>query len=934
MALNSLYKIVFKNSSNSGFVAGDIVITYWDDVALSIVSYLNGSPLSSGVTLGLAKYRPHRQALVINYTVTNEPIGGPVYQVCIGTSLFSFAFNAVFPYSRYTETVNSASCITNIVCDVLFSGAPVIVKPTTSSSTDGQITVVATSSNGSVRYDLEDHLYAVMTNTTGVFTGLNSGTYIVYARDQYNCVRTISVLLEAYVVYGELYTLEYDDLNGDTAKVSILERDYLGSASEINGSEAPFNLSLRGENSDLFTTILPGNCTIGILSETNFQFLNLFTQDDRKYKIIFYKDTGDGFIERWRGFITPETNYSIEAEGTDQLSNLKDIPFLDSTGNTITGDLQLIKIISIALSYTDLNLSIRSCINIFEIDMDTDVSDDPLLQTYIDVETYIENREALSCYDVLYNILLSFGARLFQWEGYWYLVPVDAFTDDIPYREFDSAGDYITNGSFSPIFNIKQKTEVGRACWANRSQALEVRPAIGKANIDYDLKKVSFGITNGGFEALETELTRAGTGRDPFRLIPIVTRYDNWTLNLNGNIANLPFTYGAFGNNSPYSGGIVSQGNNTTYSTDAYLQSTPNNITFSESDWIRVKFDFYPYGVARIGLPKFIKFKFSFKLENYYLQGDGSWSTDADLEWIEVNVAEGDFNNWKTLEIKTTCPEVSGEVNTTFYFKLMHGGFDLPTWYFTSSGDLQALPTVDLPTGYITWVLFPGVEGQIQRWYRLEASTDATSDPDALRPTDYNGATNKVVWKLIGGQEIDNDGTVAFVRNWDNVTVELLPQGVESPNEIIVEEVNDLRIKERIEYPILNGDTPGEITNSQNTYFNYYKFSDGTPTAYWFRSGVDESITILSLLAHRIVEQHSNPKFKLTGDLDTDSFFGFLNSFYEQNVDKYFIPMGMTINDKMNLYNVELNEVAVLTSSGASGVGEFSQSEFTNDFDI
>lgn len=941
MALNSLYKIVFKNSSQTGYVAGDIVITYWDDVAEGVVSYKNGVLQPSGATLGISQYRPHRGSLVINYTVTNEPVDEPIYQFCDSTTLVQFVFQTAFPYTKTQGTPNSASCVANVVCDLLYIGAPIIVRPTTDVSSDGEITVVAEGSNGSVRYSLNDDFFSVMTNTTGVFTGLGKGAYIIYARDQFNCSRSISVLLETNVNYDVRYRLEYNDIEGQGSKIDILERDYSGDIEEVCGTDTPLMLSLRGENSDIFTPILSSGAVIGLTSETNFQFIDLFTQDDRKYQVRFYKNTGSGDVERWRGYLTPslyqeqyytDRNYYVEAEATDQLANLRNILFQDASGNNVTGDLQLIKILSIILSYTDLSLNIRSCISIFDLDMDVTVSDDPLVQTYIDAETYLNSSgDPFTCYDVLNNILLSFGSRIFQWQGYWYLIPIDFFTNTITYREFDTNGDYISNGSFDPLIDIKQPTESNRACWANKTQNLEVRPALGKCTINYQLRKVPFGLINGGFESLQLREPVSG----PFLTTQAIGIYDNWSLNLNGNVASLAtVSTAAFGNNSQYSGSINSNGNNTNYAEDAYLQSVPNNIIFSESDWIIFKFDFFPDSRRP---PLYLKFKFSLKLEDYYLQGDGTWTTDSDFEWVEVNVQEGDFNSWKTLEIKTTCPPVAAEVVTTFTAKLMHGALDVPTWQFTSSANLQALPTVDLPTGYITWVIQPGVVGRIERWYKLEASTDATSGFVSLRPSDYNGSTNKVVWKLINNvsQELnDGYGSYGFVRKFDNVNVELLPQGITSPEETVIERVNNARIKESREFEIVNGDVSGDITNSKFTYFNYYKYSDGTPTSYWNRFGVDESMDILELLAHRVIEQHNIPKFKLTGDLKTDTFFGFFNSFYEDSSEKYFIQMSMSLNDKQCISGVELQQVNRLLAYGAEGIGEFSELEFSNSFDI
>lgn len=969
MALNSLYRITFKNSANSGFVNGDVVITYWDDVAESIVTKKNGVTITSGVGLGLAQVRPPRQSTVINYVVTNEPADS-VYQVCSGTTLLSFKFVSIFPYTQTIEQENSASCITNIVCDLQFQGAPIIVNPTTESATDGQVTVLATGSNGTTRYSLDDVLYSVMTNTTGVFTGLGEGSFIVYARDQYNCSKSITVILEAADVYGVKYRLEYTDLMGIETRIDILERDFAGDLEIITGTNSPITLSLRGENQDIFTPILASEASIGLTSITNFQFLDLFTQDDRKYQVRYYKDES-GFQEYWRGYITPglyteqyvdDVNYYVNAEATDQLQILKNTPFNDASGNVITGDVSLIKIIAIILSNTDLELNIRSCVSIFDVDMDDAASDDPLAQTYVNAQTYSKSStEPFNCNDTLSNILFAFGARILQWKGYWYIIPIDFYanaitSDSITYREFDTKGDYVGNGSFTSIVGIKFPTETNRACWRDRSQNLEVRQAYGSSEITYNLQKVDFGVKNGGFESFSTELEspNAVNGLNP-RGGPKtrITNYDNWTLNLNGNSAGLPFVFNAFGNtgakqsnnqfyeqNNLYSGAILSNSNNTTYANDAYLQSTPQEIIFSESDWIRVSFDFFagPIGNTTVTesqmSPPFVKFRFSFKLDDYYLRADGGWTTDSDFEWIEVNVERGSFGSWKTIDIKAQCPPLP-ETVTTYRWKLMHGSSSGNTWDFTSSANLQALPTVELQVGYIAFVALPDAIGTIYRWYRLEASTDSTSDPDRLRPTDYNGTTNKVVWMLFDEYSTQEFGQKSVkIRNFDNVTVELLPQGQISPDEHLSTNVNNTRIKEKYEAEIFNGDAPGDVTNSKNTYFNYFKYEDGTPTSSWNRYGVDEGLSIIDLLSKRIIEQHTIPRFKLTGNLTSDVFFGFFNSFLEDYTGKYYIPMGMSIEDKSRTYTVEIQEVLGLTTTGGGGVGEFDSEEFDNSFDI
>lgn len=954
MALNSLFKIVFKTADNPPFVANDVIIIYWDEESTDFITKLNGTQIYTGPDLGQNKSRS-RTDPIIYYTVAQEPYELPPYRFCDGPNLVWFAPSRTFPYSVKNIDFDNPSCfLTGVVCDTSFTGAPVITRPSTETSSDGEILASATSSNGSVKYSLEDIPYAEMTNSSGNFTGLLVGTYTVYAKDPYGCLDTLIVILIASIQYGAKIRIEYDKLNGDVGQVDIEERGYTGDVEEVKGGTNPFVVRLRGENSDLFTSILTTECTIQLISETNFQFLDLFTQDDRKYRVVA-KTNG---VEYWRGFINPglyqeqyytNTNYYVSAEATDQLVRLRDFDFLDDDGNKIKGVNSLIKIIALILSKTNLNLSIRSCVNIFEIDMDQTDSDDPLEQTHIDTNSfYNKDGKPYALLDVLDSIITSFGARLFQWSGYWYIVPIDFYTETIEYREFDVNGDYVSNGSFDPVFDIKVSTEINRACWANRTQNLEVRKAFGEYTVVHKLSREDQVIKNGGFDEFKADVTTK---------FPPSGTFPHWTLVLNGNAADYIFIYSTddlgnpkvkpfvYRNNDGYAISVQSDSTNTEKKEDAYIVSEEADIVFTKSDAVKFNFEFNcsKTNAAFYENPLCVKFKWSLKLDIYYLQANGTWSTDADNEWIEVVVKEVNFNTWNNIEITALCPDVDGEVDSSYVVKIMHGQTPYgPTWYYSSNTELKAAPTVDLPAGYINFINSSGV-----RWYQLTSGTKATSGDNILRPDDYATSTNEVYWTLIHKNPVLGIGTIgrsgdtvditnlntAFVRTFDNVSFELLPQGEKSPDEYTYPSINDENIKDVGTSNVFTGDVP-TITNSKNLYINWYRYSDGTPTIQWNREGVSESKPLLQLLADRIIEQHNLPKFKLSGTLKTDTFFGFRNSLYEQSSGKYFVPMSIIINDLRCEYDVELQEVGPLTSTGVEDIGEFSSLEFNNEFNI
>jgi len=953
MAEISLWKFVFKNSVNAPFVADDVVIVYYDDVALNFVTKLNGTQIYSGPSLGEPKSRDRRSP-IINYTIFQEPADQPTRRYCEVTDLISFPYILTFPYAFKAIDYDSPLCyVTGIVCDISFTGVAVIVKPTTPTATDGQITVTATTSNGTVKYSLQDEDYSDMTNTTGVLTGLGVGTYNVYAKDNYGCSDTLIVTLSYDVSYGPLYRIEYDKYNGDVGVIDIEERDYAGAVTEVKGSDTPFVVRLRGEDSELFNSVLSTECSIGLTSETNFQFLDLFTQDDRKYRVIAKTNV----TEYWRGFIKPglyqeqyytKTNYYVSAEATDQLVTLQDLLFVDKDGNKIKGINSLIKIISFILAKTDLNLPIRSCVNIWEVDMDQTASDDPLEQTHIDTDSfYGEDGEPFVMLDVLRSILQSFGSRLFQWQGYWYIVPLDFYTATIEYRDFDVNGDYVTNGTFDPLVNIDLGTQTVRASWTGRSQNLEVRKAFGKCDVIHKLIKPKQFVENGGFEKYKVD-SKPRTGSINDWLNHIGT-FDAWSLVLNGNLGNYVFTIPsrdyddepypiARRQNEGYACTIYSDSSNTTEKSDVYIVSKEADIVYTKSDAINFKFEFNASRTNYRGYinPPIVKFKWSVKLGTYYLQGDGSWTTDTDFEWVEVIVEEGNFNTWNTIDITANCPDISGELLTTYQIRLMHGKTPYGrTWYYTSNADLKATLTADLPLNYINFIN----DGSNLKWYKLTAGTKATSGDDILRPDDYAVTTNEVYWTLFQKKTyyVPNTSLASFntvtVASFDNVYFELLPQKVQSPDEYKSTTENDANIKDNNEVTVFTGDAPG-ITNSTYLYKNWYRYADGTQTRYWNREGVSESDSILQLLSKRIIELHNLPKFKLTGTLTTDFFYGFRNSLYEVSTGKYFVPMSMSINDLRCEYDVELQEVGELTSTGIDGIGQFDGLAFTNAFNI
>jgi hypothetical protein len=137
---------------------------------------------------------------------------------------------------------------------------------------------------------------------------------------------------------------------------------------------------------------------------------------------------------------------------------LKDEDFVDEYGNLFKNDMKAIKVISEALKKTDLKLSIRSGVNMFDENMDNNsmvTSNDPLDQAYVDPEIYQDVVTPLKCDVVIKSIPETFRGRVFQSQGVFWVTRMSDAVGTFTYRQFDYNGDYESDSSISPVIELE-----------------------------------------------------------------------------------------------------------------------------------------------------------------------------------------------------------------------------------------------------------------------------------------------------------------------------------------------------------------------------------------------------------------------------------------------------------------------------------------------
>lgn len=171
-------------------------------------------------------------------------------------------------------------------------------------------------------------------------------------------------------MYGEIYFHDYciNEI-GDSARLSIRKKDYLGSATFVDAGPIPFTKSILNNEEDLLGGIYPTMASIQLIGDANFGMDDIFTANDSDFQIVHLIN---GFVD-WIGFLTPESFGEDDTDGVryldinafDGLTRLKDLKFLDPSGvnyGTVDGDYEksLLFAVSECLKKTGLELNLVS----------------------------------------------------------------------------------------------------------------------------------------------------------------------------------------------------------------------------------------------------------------------------------------------------------------------------------------------------------------------------------------------------------------------------------------------------------------------------------------------------------------------------------------------------------------------------------------------
>ncbi|WP_282125629.1 hypothetical protein [Marinifilum flexuosum] len=230
-------------------------------------------------------------------------------------------------------------------------------------------------------------------------------------------------------IFGLRYWGEFDDIESNLCRVEIEQRDYSGLADEVEFADNA--VVINRTEKDIQEQVFSCGAKIRAICNVDHEYLGLFTAPEKTFRVKIFVDSKLQFI----GFIEPELYeeefldppYEVIIPVSDGLAMLEYfIPEITKQ----TGKKSLYAILKGCLEETGLFLPININCSLFshyhEAARESNGYAKTLFeQTYLDTICFQDFKEGAYEYDdaksTIEDILKSFGCRIFQDQGEWFI---------------------------------------------------------------------------------------------------------------------------------------------------------------------------------------------------------------------------------------------------------------------------------------------------------------------------------------------------------------------------------------------------------------------------------------------------------------------------------------------------------------------------------
>lgn len=827
--------------------------------------------------------------------------------------------------------------MSGFVCDLyFFEPGTAITSATGPTNADGAVDVsVLTSSGLTPLFAINsDPAYATRTNTTGTFTGLVPGTYVINCRISDNCMKELTVVIPYVETWNTKYRIRHKSITDIRVELrfDIEKLSYTGDVLYPESTGEPIKVEWINEGGvDIFYPVIGSTCIIGLNSRNNGEFDEFENYSEKEYRGTFYING----VQKWQGFAIPmnneepynwKTNYDVILCFTDGLKDLDSKEFSDDSGNHPSTRISILDAMVFCLNKTNLRLNIKEAMNIYPSGVDTGGTTSILGQIFFDPVVYLQaDGKMEDCLSVMSSLLQNLLARVYQANGTWWIDnPTLKTGSAVPTRTLTSQGADFGNANVDYRVLIRKASALApKVTFMEQSARKNHTPMYGAVKLTFDLGLENDqnllpvddfqdeDISNGQLKGWQIDKTNGA----------------NATAELleEDKIKTLKISF------DPAFGG-------------EYVLISSEPITLNDPGTpFKMRFSFDLYTTPFFGTNPYIEVEYAIlfegQLSDYFLlpaisNGGNVFGNDTDQvidgQYLRFYVTE--HNNWKTVTVDIyTDPaglsgEFPGDLQVVFRLK------DNILYDYASLADLSGVDVNDASTyplrtyankARALWSDVFHSTGDPINIYELEAGDDADDQPNVVR-----GFAGPYQWNLKASvvEPTIHECWVTSIK-LRNVRLAYLPGGTDPISEITYESTFGPNVKKTYELKLRHGDLPTISDTNPDPNMNYANISHGwlsryngidpfgVPTSGWGYIA-DGGATIetpprnlLQLLSDFIRGHYQAVRRKLTAEIDLSEVFpDFSNSFYETKTGKIYIPAALGLSARAATEQIEILE--------------------------
>lgn len=333
------------------------------------------------------------------------------------------------------------------------------------------------------------------------------------------------------MAYGQKYSVLFATRADKDVELKIWQDGYVGSIIELQGIDV--NLQYIPKSDDPYEPIITSQLGVVLDFTDNLSDIINFTNIDDRYT---YVEMYVNSVIEWVGFIINDNvqiSYStgrkvVSFNATDGLGMLKDVTFVPPIGNYGVNDsnnlLTILRTCFNSIGFKNNRNIITLCSYFANGMSDRSVNSwrDPFVQTYINYRTFLKDEyNYTNSLEIISNIAKSFGCRVFQAKGKWWIVSINEFASTSAfYTEYTSSGTRVDNGDGNVINTYSQiqpyATNTSDLYFIDNSQLKILKKGFYKIIAQGNVEMAANYIPNGDLEDNDgteaTFWTRGSTG--------------------------------------------------------------------------------------------------------------------------------------------------------------------------------------------------------------------------------------------------------------------------------------------------------------------------------------------------------------------------------------------------------------------------------------